>query len=65
MRIKVRRRRQEMNLYMNDDPDTAAKKIAKDLGSGKGDFVRVHQQGGRLFIEKASGYEGEEKNETQ
>jgi anaerobic selenocysteine-containing dehydrogenase len=28
------------------------KKYAIDLGIGKGDFVRVHQQEGRIIIEK-------------
>jgi len=29
------------------------KKYAVDLGIGKGDFVKVHQQEGRIVIEKA------------
>jgi formylmethanofuran dehydrogenase subunit D len=29
------------------------KKYAIDLGIGKGDFVKVHQQEGRIVIEKA------------
>lgn len=48
---------------MNGDPDTATKKIAKDLGIVKEDFLRAHHQGGCIVIKKASGYEGEEKDD--